>query len=293
MTSTVQRLENDNYSLLKTKEDLEHKLTTKQGEIRNVQYELKHHRDETNKREIQLQDAISKNESELYKDKEMYKNLNNHHTALKKQLEQLQRERDENEVLIRQLRDKEYALQEKLKNVQEDLSRSDGTNIKTELRNHVENRRRHLDEVKSILNNLSVNLQKVNANEEYRIKDSDFNYYQNRVDDLEGEIKHKEVRLNDLNNENYSLKVEADCNKKNRADYEVSHRNYLDLKEQHDKLHNDNYKIRNENQHLEREIRNKRAEAHEIRESIHGGDDYTYKTSADRFGSGNKKEWWL
>jgi hypothetical protein len=37
----------------------------------------------------------------------MYKNLNNHHTALKKQLEQLQRERDENEVLIRQMRDKE------------------------------------------------------------------------------------------------------------------------------------------------------------------------------------------
>lgn len=105
----------------------------------------------------------------------MYKNLNNHHTALKKQLEQLQRERDDNEVLIRQMRDKEYALQEKLKNVQEDLSRSDGTNIKTELRNHVENRRKHLDEVKSILNNLSANLQKVNANEEYRIKDSDFN----------------------------------------------------------------------------------------------------------------------
>lgn len=107
MTSTIQRLENDNYSLLKTKEDLEHKLTTKQGEIRNVQYELKHHRDETNKREITLQDAIGKNETELYKDKEMYKNLNNHHTALKKQLEQLQRERDENEVLIRQMRDKE------------------------------------------------------------------------------------------------------------------------------------------------------------------------------------------
>lgn len=53
-----------------------------------------------------------------------------------------------------------------MKNVQEDLSRSDGTNIKTELRNHVENRRRHLDEVKSILNNLSANLQKVNASEE-------------------------------------------------------------------------------------------------------------------------------
>jgi chromosome segregation ATPase len=166
MNATVQRLENDNYNLLKTKEDLEHKLANKQAEIRNVQYELKHHRDETNKREIQLQDAISKNETELYKDKEMYKNLNNHHTALKKQLEQLQRERDDNEVLIRQMRDKEYALQEKLKNVQEDLSRSDGTNIKTELRNHVENRRRHLDEVKSILNNLSANLQKVNANEE-------------------------------------------------------------------------------------------------------------------------------
>lgn len=37
MNSTVQRLENDNYNLLKTKEDLEHKLSNKQAEIRNVQ----------------------------------------------------------------------------------------------------------------------------------------------------------------------------------------------------------------------------------------------------------------
>jgi len=51
----------------------------------------------------------------------------------------------------------------------------------------------------------------------------------------------------------------------------------------------DNYKIKTENQNLERDIRNKRAEAHEIRESIHGGDDYTYKSSVDRFGSGKKE----
>lgn len=70
----------------------------------------------------------------------------------------------------------------------------------------------------------------------------------------------------------------------------MSNRNYNDLKEQHDKLLGDNYKIKTENQNLERDIRNKRAEAHEIRESIHGGDDYTYKSSVDRFGSG-KKEW--
>jgi len=225
MGAQVQRLEQDNYSLLKAKEDLELKLSSKNAEIRTVQHDLKHHRDETNKREVNLQDTIGKNETELYKDKEMYKNLNNHHTALKKQLEQLQRERDDNEALIRGLREREFALQDTLKSVQEDLARSEGTNIKTELKSHVENRRRHLDEVKAILGNLSANLQKVNAQEEYRLKDSDFHYYQNRVDDLDGEVKAKEARLNELNNENYGLKVEADCNKKNRADYEVSHRN--------------------------------------------------------------------
>lgn len=37
MNATVTRLENDNYSLLKAKEDLETKLTSKNAEIRNVQ----------------------------------------------------------------------------------------------------------------------------------------------------------------------------------------------------------------------------------------------------------------
>jgi len=37
MSSTVQRLENDNFSLHRTKEDLEQKLQNKNSEIRNVQ----------------------------------------------------------------------------------------------------------------------------------------------------------------------------------------------------------------------------------------------------------------
>lgn len=148
----------------------------------------------------------------------MFKNLNNHHLALKKQLEQQQREKDENDNLIRQLRDRENQLSDKLKKIQEELSRSEGTNVKVNLKNHVEARRKHLDEVKGVLETLNNHLNIVNSNEEYRIRDHDFNYYQERVDDLDKEIKDKEVRLNELNNENYSLKIESDCNKKHRAD---------------------------------------------------------------------------
>jgi chromosome segregation ATPase len=202
MNQTVQRLEGDNQSLQKAKEDLEHKLTQKATDIRNVQYDLKHHRDDVNKREILLQEGISKNENELLREREMFKNLNNHHVALKKQLEQLSRERDDNEVLIRTLRDKEHGLGERLKQVTDELNRSEGSQIKVELKCHVENRRRHLDEIRALLDNLSGHLGKVNAQEEYKVNESDFNYHQSRVDDLDAEIKLKEDRLNGLNNEN-------------------------------------------------------------------------------------------
>jgi len=85
---------------------------------------------------------------------------------LRKQLETLAREKDENEVLIRGLRDRENALNEKLKNVTDELNRSEGTQIKVELKGHVENRRKHLDEVRGLLDNLSKHLSKVNAQEE-------------------------------------------------------------------------------------------------------------------------------
>lgn len=165
-----------------------------------------------------MQETISKNEGELQKDRELFKNLNNHHNALKKQLEQLTRERDENDNVIRVLRDREHSLNDKLKNITDELNRSEGTNIKVELRNHVEARKKHLDEVKGVMDALSNHLNKVNQNEEYRIKDNDFNYYQNRVESLDDEIKNKDQRLNDLNNENYALKIEGDTNKKHRAD---------------------------------------------------------------------------
>lgn len=35
---------------------------------------------------------------------------------------------------------------------------------------------------------------------------------------MDAEIKDKESRLSDLNNENYNLNIEGDCNKKNRDD---------------------------------------------------------------------------
>lgn len=119
-----------------------------------------------NKREIHLQDTICKNENELQKDREMFKNLNNHHNALKKQLEQLSREREENDLLIKNLKDREHTMNDKLKSITDELSRSEGTNIKVELKNHVEARKKHLDEVRVVLDTLSHNLTKVNHQEE-------------------------------------------------------------------------------------------------------------------------------
>lgn len=122
-----------------------------------------------------MQDSIAKNEAELQKERELFKNLNNHHVALRKQLEQLARERDDNDNLIRTLRERERGLNDKLKATTEELARSEGTQIKVELKNHVEARRKHLDEVRNLLDNLGQQLSRVNAEEEYKGHDTDYN----------------------------------------------------------------------------------------------------------------------
>lgn len=129
-----------------------------------------------NKREILLQENISKNDLELQREREMFKNLNNHHVALRKQLEQLTRERDDNDVLIRNLRDKEHGLEDKLKTITDELSRSEGTQVKVNLKNHVDTRRKHLDEVRGLLDNLSSHLNRINQDEEYKGNENDYNY---------------------------------------------------------------------------------------------------------------------
>lgn len=129
-----------------------------------------------NKREILLQENISKNDLELQREREMFKNLNNHHVALRKQLEQLTRERDDNDVLIRNLRDKEHGLEDKLKTITDELSRSEGTQVKVNLKNHVDTRRKHLDEVRGLLDNLSSHLNRINQEEEYKGNENDYNY---------------------------------------------------------------------------------------------------------------------
>lgn len=111
----------------------------------------------------------------MQKERELFKNLNNHHVALRKQLEQLARERDDNDNLIRTLRERERGLNDKLKATTEELARSEGTQIKVELKNHVEARRKHLDEVRNLLDNLGQQLSRVNAEEEYKGHDTDYN----------------------------------------------------------------------------------------------------------------------
>lgn len=107
LNATVQKLENENFQLQKTREDLEHKIAVKNGEVSNVHADLKRGRNEVNSKEIQLHEQIARNEKELQKDREMYKHLANHSSAVKKQLEQLHKERQENDQILKQLHDKE------------------------------------------------------------------------------------------------------------------------------------------------------------------------------------------
>jgi len=128
---------------------------------------MKYHRDETNKKEAQLQEQISKNDSELYREREMYKKLSNSFNAMKKQYDELCKEKDRNDYEIKSLKDREKQLEDKLRQVHEELERSEGTEIRNQLKEHVDNRKKHLDEIRDVLSHLNDHITRLNLNEEF------------------------------------------------------------------------------------------------------------------------------
>lgn len=66
----IRRLEQDNYNLLKAKEDLERRMQEKNNEQRNLNFDLKYQKEEGIKRETNHNDSLNKNETELLREKE-------------------------------------------------------------------------------------------------------------------------------------------------------------------------------------------------------------------------------
>lgn len=137
---------------------------------------------------------------------------------MKKQYDDLSKEKDRNDYEIKQLKEKERQLEDKLRHVHEELEKSDGTEIRNQLKEHVENRKKHLDEIRDVLAHLNDHITRLNLNEEFVPNESAWHYYSKRVEELEDEIKTKENRINNETNENNNLRMEVETNKKNKSD---------------------------------------------------------------------------
>lgn len=74
-SNAIRRLEQDNYTLLKIKEDLEKCYQDKSNETRNLNFDFKYQKEESLKREGNLNENVNRLEAEILREKETYRNL--------------------------------------------------------------------------------------------------------------------------------------------------------------------------------------------------------------------------
>lgn len=70
-SNVIKRLENDNWSLNKLTEELEGQVHNSTNDARNINFDMKHQREDALKREADLSNANSRIESESVKEKEL------------------------------------------------------------------------------------------------------------------------------------------------------------------------------------------------------------------------------
>lgn len=135
-SNAIKRLEQENYNLLKVKEDLERIQQEKNNEQRNINFDLKYQKEEAIKRESALNDSQNKIESDAMHAKETYRNLLNDNTDLTRKYEECVKEKERQSRDIMDLKDKELAIESKIRSVHEEYVNRDFTDIRNNAREH-------------------------------------------------------------------------------------------------------------------------------------------------------------
>jgi len=81
-----------------------------------------------------------------------------------------------------------------------------------------------------------------------------------RVEDNEVEVKSREARLLNLHSDKFNLTLDVDTNRRARSDFETSNKNLSDVRANYDKLLLEHSRLKSENQALDRQHRDAKAD---------------------------------
>jgi len=145
-------------------------------------------------------------------------------------------------------------------------------------------RQEHVEHLKDTLKQMEDNISKVSNLEDTKQIEEHLAHYKRRVDEIEVDLKNKESRSGEAVNSNFNQRLEADNTRKARSEFEAENKNLADVRNNYDKLLLEHSRLKSENQTLDRQLRDARADLQNVSERKQlkeGGVDL--RGSSDRF----------
>lgn len=266
LSNAIRRLEQDNYTLSKIKEDLDRKNHEKSNEGRNLNFDYKYQKEEGLKRENQLNEKNNKLESELVRERENYRHLMGENTELTKQYEEMVKQKERQAREIQDLRERELTLENRIRQAHEDYTNRDLNDLKNLTHDHSVRRQEHIDALREMLRQLEDNMTRVQGCSDMRNIEESVTHFKRRMVELEAELKNKDSKTGELVGKNFNQRLDTDVNRRARSDFETENKNLQDVRANYDKLLLEHSRLKSENQTLDRQCRDARAELQNVNE---------------------------
>jgi len=227
---------------------------------------LKYQKEEAIKRESNNNDVINKSDAELLREKEIYRNLLSENSEMTKQYEDIVKAKERQAREIKELKEKELILEARIRSAHEDFLNRDISELKDLGRDQTLKRQEYLDSCRDVIRQLEDNITKVsNCGDLVEVQDT-LTVFKRKVDELENDLKNKDSRIGENTSQNFNQRVDVDLNRKARSDFESENKDLSDVRANYDKLLLEHSRLKSENQTLDRQARDARADLQSVNE---------------------------
>lgn len=121
-------------------------------------------------------------------------------------------------------------------------------------------RQEHIDHLRDLVRIVEENIFKVASHDDLHKVEDTLLALKKRVEDNEVEVKSREARLLNLHSDKFNLTLDVDTNRRARSDFETSNKNLSDVRANYDKLLLEHSRLKSENQALDRQHRDAKAD---------------------------------
>jgi len=228
------------------KDELERNLHSLTNESRNLSFDYKFAKDEAAKRDAILCEKLNDLEHTLLRERDEYRALVAQNNELNSAYEENLRDKENKIRMIRDIREAEVELEQKIRTTYEIFSEKDSQDVLENVNNLQRNRRECIDDLRAMALRIEDTINLIGNLSDTTTIDDTTNVFKNKLHELEVECQSKDTRIKEWNKENFNVNLEVDQTRRVRGDFEGENKNLVDLKGSYDNVLVDHSRLKTE-----------------------------------------------